>query len=230
MQILFVNTTFGYVGGVEQHIILACDGLRLRGYSCSIAYQYASGRATSEFASHFNASYSLQSSTWKEVLDRDRPDCIYIHKWDSIQPILTAVGGRIPLIRMFHDHDIYCPRRHKYLSFSRKICTYKAGLACCLDLAFLERKQGKIAYAPILPKLRELARNRTLECVVVGSSYMRKELLRNGFSSDSIKVIPPSVSDFEKSPVPLTDTGGGILYVGQLVRGKGVDTLLRALP
>lgn len=59
---------------------------------------------------------------------------------------------------------------------------------------------------------------------------MRKELLRNGFSSDSIKVIPPSVSDFEKSPVPLTDTGGGILYVGQLVRGKGVDTLLRALP
>ncbi len=93
MQILFVNTTFGYVGGVEQHIILACDGLRLRGYSCSIAYQYASGRATSEFASHFNASYSLQSSTWKEVLDRDRPDCIYIHKWDSIQPILTAVGG-----------------------------------------------------------------------------------------------------------------------------------------
>ena len=228
MQILFVNTTFGYVGGVEQHIILACDGLRLRGYSCSIAYQCASGRDASEFASHFNASYSLQSSTWKEVLDRDRPDCIYIHKWDSIQPILTAVGGKIPLIRMFHDHDIYCPRRHKYLSFSRKICTYKAGLACYLDLAFLERKQGKIAYAPILPKLRELARNRTLDCVVVGSSYMRKELLRNGFSSNSIKVIPPSVQDYDKPPVPLADKGG-ILYVGQLVRGKGVDTLLRAL-
>lgn len=228
MQILFINTTFGYVGGVEQHIVLAADGLTKLGHSCSIAFQNPTGRAVKEFSTHFQAFYSVDSLSWEEILDQASPSCIYIHKWDSIQPILAAVNGRIPLIRFFHDHDIYCPRRHKYLTYSRKICTYKAGLACYLDLAFLERRNGSLSYAPIKPKLSELDRNKHLDCSVVGSSYMRSELIRNGFAGETIEVLPPTVADFPNPLVPLPNKGN-LLYVGQLVRGKGVDTLLRAL-
>lgn len=228
MQILFINTTFGYVGGVEQHIVLAADGLTKLGHTCSIVFHNPSGRAVEEFSTHFQAFYSLDSQTWEDVLAAAAPSCIYIHKWESIEPILNAVQGKIPILRYFHDHDIYCPRRHKYLVYSRKICTHKAGLACYFDLAFLERRNGAMAIAPIEPKLKELHRNKTLDCVVVGSSYMKHELIRNGFPISAIEVIPPAVSDFSKPPVPLKHEGK-LLYVGQLVRGKGVDILLRAL-
>lgn len=228
MQILFVNTTAGYVGGVEQHMVLASDGLASSSHVCSIAHLNADGRACEEFFTHFAASYSLKDTTWEDVLGQSKPDIIYIHKWDAIAPILTANAGRAAVLRMFHDHDIYCPRRHKYYSWNRRICTHRAGLACYLDLAFLERRDGKLSYAPILPKLRELKRNRQLDRVVVGSTYMRDELIRNGFRSDTIEVIPPSVSDFGEPVASLADTKR-VLYVGQLVRGKGVDTLLEAL-
>ncbi len=228
MHILFINTTFGYVGGVEQHIVLAADGLTKRGHRCSIAYLNPSGKELKEFSSHFSTVYPLASLSWDHILKQASPSVIYLHKWDAIEPILAAAGQNIPIIRYFHDHDIYCPRRHKYLSFTRRICTFKAGVACYFDLAFLEKKEGKVVHAPIQPKLQELKRNKALDCVVVGSSYMKNELIRNGFPSESIAIIPPSVADFDTMPTP-PDHEGRLLYVGQLVRGKGVDTLLRAL-
>ena len=63
----------------------------------------------------------------------------------------------------------------------------------------------------------------------VVTDYMKQELLRNGFEAGRIQLMPPVprpglselVSDF--GPRNL------ILYIGQIVRGKGVDVLLRAL-
>ena len=105
--------------------------------------------------------------------------------------------GIFPIVRMFHDHDIYCPRRHKYLTFSRHICTWKAGIACYADLAFLQRKQGAMTYSPHLPRnYGNCGAIGHWETIVVGSSYMRSELIRNGFPAKTIHVLAPAVSDF----------------------------------
>ena len=227
MHILFINTTCGHVGGVEQNIALVASGLAVRGHTCSFAYLQATGKDPQAFAALFSSAWSLEEHTFPHILAVVRPDIVYIHKFDEIQPILDALGN-IPIVRMFHDHDIYCPRRHKYLTFSRHICAWKAGIACYADLAFLQRKEGAMTYSPIYPKLRELWRNRALETIVVGSTYMRSELIRNGFPSKTIHILAPTVSDFPQPPVALhaKDT---VLFVGQLVRGKGVDTLVRAV-
>ncbi len=227
MNLLFTSTTAGYVGGVEQHMVLVAQGLSERGHVCSVAYEHASGRDVAEFQTHFAHAYHLADHTLQEVAESLQVDCVYVHKWDHISQILTTFGSSIPIIRMFHDHDIYCPRRHKYLTFSRKICTWKAGIACYFDLAFLSRREGSIEWDPIAPKLLELRRNRKLDWCIVGSSYMKSELMRNGFSVDSILVLPPAVSNFPE-PVKALPAQGSILFVGQLVRGKGVDILLRA--
>jgi glycosyltransferase involved in cell wall biosynthesis len=63
---------------------------------------------------------------------------------------------------------------------------------------------------------------------IVGSTSMRDELVLNGLSARHINIIPPvpkSLDSVEVIPIGDQPT---ILYVGQLVRGKGVDLLLRA--
>ena len=58
---------------------------------------------------------------------------------------------------------------------------------------------------------------------------MRNNLLINGFRDESIHLLPPVVA--VPDAVPRTESDGPlrILYVGQLIRGKGVDLMLEAL-
>jgi glycosyltransferase involved in cell wall biosynthesis len=64
---------------------------------------------------------------------------------------------------------------------------------------------------------------------LVGSEWMRRELSINGIPEDRIEIVPPipaALADIR--PVPPSDAPE-ILFVGQVIRGKGVDLLLRAL-
>jgi len=77
-------------------------------------------------------------------------------------------------------------------------------------------------------KLGEMRENRRLSLLLVGSAAMRAELIQNGFAEDDVDTLPPVVLMplRELTPIPRENR---ILYVGQLIRGKGVDLLLRAL-
>jgi glycosyltransferase involved in cell wall biosynthesis len=57
---------------------------------------------------------------------------------------------------------------------------------------------------------------------------MREELLQNGFPGQKVHILPPVVrmKDCAASAIPSEKR---VLYVGQLIRGKGVDLLLHAL-
>ncbi|MCC6694556.1 MAG: glycosyltransferase family 4 protein [Candidatus Hydrogenedentes bacterium] len=67
-----------------------------------------------------------------------------------------------------------------------------------------------------------------LDMFIVDSHFMREELTGNGFPSEKIHVVPHIVRLPECTPEPVPQEPN-ILYVGQLIRGKGVDLLLRAL-
>jgi len=57
---------------------------------------------------------------------------------------------------------------------------------------------------------------------------MREELLQNGFPYEKVHILPPVIRmrPVHVSPPPKDPR---VAYVGQLIRGKGVDLLLRAL-
>ena len=62
----------------------------------------------------------------------------------------------------------------------------------------------------------------------MGSEYMAKELGRHGFEPQKTRVLPlfsPDVSNSVESEVGRN----GLLFVGSLIRGKGLDLLLKAL-
>jgi glycosyltransferase involved in cell wall biosynthesis len=77
-------------------------------------------------------------------------------------------------------------------------------------------------------KMLEMRRNQELALLLVGSAAMREELMQNGFPPERVEILPPVVRMPLRAMAPIP-AENRILYVGQLIRGKGVDLLLRAL-
>jgi len=226
MNILFINTTGGYFGGVEQNIALAAKGLTLLGHTCYFACKEESGVEQEQFDALFVQTFLVGETPLAEIVRTIEVDVFYVHKWESIGEVL-AVQGSKRIVRMIHDHDLYCPRRHKYYAFSRKICTHRCGLICYADLAFLERGEKGIRFVSIRKKLLEMRKNKKVDTLLVGSRYMQGELVRNGFDPSHIHILPPCVQSYpqKNQSFPLEPS---ILFVGQLIKGKGVDILLEA--
>lgn len=234
MRILFANEKCGQWGGAEENLAQAARGLAGRGHDCFLAYAQRSDRQSAEYAALFQDSAPCQemdgrggrgSSLFSQLMKQWKPDVIYLHKAARL-PFKTKPPVRV--VRMVHDHDLCCPRRHKYFSINGKICHRPAGAICWADLAFVGREQGRLKYQPVLRKILEMKRNTKLDRLLVASRFMRHELLDNGFAASKVRILPPVP---EGKPTPAPTLGGAhlVLYVGQLIKGKGVDLLLKAM-
>jgi len=240
VNILLVNEICGYFGGVEQNIADTVSGLTDRGHQCFLAHGKTSPRDPEGYRALFRSVFPCaeagagQQTTGAPsiaAIVRDvRPDVLYLHKVPTIGPFLD-VPGAPRRVRMVHDHDLCCPRRHKYFIHNGRICHYPMGLRCWLDGAFIARDPASsigFGFVNIRGKRQEMRWNYGLDALLVGSRFMRDELLTNGFPPDKVHIVPPVVRMTPKQPSPLPHEPR-VLYVGQLIRGKGVDLLLRAL-
>jgi glycosyltransferase involved in cell wall biosynthesis len=151
----------------------------------------------------------------------------------NLAVIEALVESGVPLVRMVHDHDIYCMRSYKYDYLTRKICTRAAGPACVFPcLASVVRNTGPgfpLKIVSYSEKLREIALNRRFDRMVVVTTFMRDELLKNGFDGSRIRIHAP-VPRMGETGLRSNFSGRNlILYAGQIIRGKGVDVLLKSL-
>jgi glycosyltransferase involved in cell wall biosynthesis len=239
VRILFVNETCGYLGGVEQNIASTVKGLSGLGMECFLAYGLETGKEPAAYRQLFSDSSlcteiagrddTAPGNTFEEILEQFRPEVIYLHKISSARFCIPYIG-KIRVIRMIHDHDLCCPRHHKYFFHSEKVCEKSMGFRCYLDLGFLAKEPGKKIpkFSSIQEKFRELTLHFDLDALLVGSNFMMKELLSNGFLGNIVHIVPPLVPF--QAPKDLTLTRDPeILFVGQLIKGKGVDLLLKSL-
>ncbi len=240
MNILFINEKCGYFGGVEQNIADTVEGLRKRGHTCYLAYGETSERGLEPYKALFQETFPCLEAgagtredgaqPLDRILSRVSPDTIYLHKVPETGPYLHLLN-RTRIVRMVHDHDLCCPRRHKYFVTNGRVCRHRLDLRCWLDGAFIARSHTSptgFAFVNIGRKRREMRRNYRLNALLVGSRFMREELLQNGFPPEKVHILPPVIRMENPGPSPLPEKPR-ILYVGQLIRGKGVDLLLRAL-
>ncbi len=237
MKLLFVHQNFGAFGGAEAYLELAGKGLTEAGHQVGLVYESKTGHNEAAWQDLFAHSFSLNPTAGPQslspILRKFSPDLFFIHNWTNLDFLQQILDSGVPAVRMVHDHSSYCLRTYKYNYFSRKICTRAASAYCVFPcLGPLQRDRSTalgIRWASYFNKLREIELNRGCAAVLVYSEYQKAELTRNGFEPAKIfiqqllrEANPQDlISSFSKENL--------ILFAGQLIRGKGVDALLRAL-
>ena len=232
MRICFVHDVIGDLGGAEANVRHAATGLAARGHEVALLH----GTGTTSGEERFKTLFPMRFDWARNGLEAvaaalaSAPDVIYVHKLANMDVLERLVASHIPLVRMVHDHDMYCGRSYRYLPWNRKPCTKTAGWGCLKTCAVVRDRNGILPVKLNWPgdKLRELELCRQFDRQIVVTPFMQNELVQHGFDAKTISILPPvpkpAPADFHadyRDPE--------VLYVGQLLRGKGVDAMIRAL-
>lgn len=240
MRILFANNLRGYYGGLEQVILSCARGLARRDHESFLAYG-KDGRGPASFSEPFvdtqrcselgipDAECS-EGVPFSAILDLVKPDVVFFFKVTRL-PDGIEHNSNVRKVRMVLDHDLWCPTGLGYFRHNRKNCHHPAGWRCYLDLAFLERAENSgipLRVASIRHKITEMRRSHHFDAVLAVSTYVRDQLVRSGFPPEKTQVCHNVLQEWGGTP-RLVPEEPNVLYVGSLIRHKGVDFLLRAL-
>jgi glycosyltransferase involved in cell wall biosynthesis len=225
MKLLHVHERATFHGGVEQILHDTAQGLAARGWEQALLH--SEPQTDSEFLAPFS-----DSSTGLDILSRFRPDVVLLHKVSN-PDMVASISHAHPAVRMVHDHDLVCLRRHKYFPLSGRICDKPAGWQCYSNLCFVNRNPAEgglpVTIRTVGPQKEGIRSQRDMRRFVVGSRWMQDELVMNGIAEERIQVIHPIPASLAQiQPLP-HQSEHEILFVGQVIRGKGVDLLLQAL-
>jgi len=237
MKLLFVHERFGALAGAEVNVLLTAGELNRRGHQVALVHGLPTGKGEEAWRGTFPMRFALDdhdsAAVAKQAVDEFSPDAVFVHKMPDLTVIEALSDCGVPVVRMIHDHDLYCMRGYKYHYFSRQVCTRPASPFCVFPCgASLARRAGPglpVKWVSYTAKRREIELNRRFECMIVATDYMRGELLRNGFSPDQIETHAPVPLRNSEAPPSSFGACNRIVYAGQIVRGKGVDVLLEAL-
>lgn len=207
-NILYIGRYNGIVGGIERYMQKSAELLRRNGFSVQYLYIENSGREQENFAGSFEciAEFTPESPLISAA------DIIIIH---NIIP--TEQLKILPEKKTFffaHDHNIYCQRHHYYYPVGRINCHRKRTPFLC-KLCSLGRNE-----APPLEEYRKYP-------ALVLSDFMAGNLYKNGF--EKVFKLPAFIKTAAKERTFLPDGILRILFLGQLIRGKGADLMLKTL-
>ncbi|MDD5596618.1 MAG: glycosyltransferase family 4 protein [Victivallaceae bacterium] len=216
-RLLYVSEKAGFYGGVERYIYDTAHALKNAGWKISMMYAEEASEVK-DFLALFDKNFRME----------DIDAVIAEEDFDLVMILKVTAAGIVSRLRLafntcvcVSDHDYYCLRRHKYFPLARINCPLSSNLFYC-TLCSLGR--GRILkYSSLLNEIRKCG------SFIVLSEFMRKNLLMNNFPEKAVHKIYPVCpvqkikrrKTFSKPPV--------IIFAGQLIRGKGVDLMLRAL-
>ncbi len=231
LKLLFVHQSFGSLGGAEANAFITATEMKARGHKAALLTRKGTGKNEEAWRKLFVDGFFTLPEI-EDSLEGFQPDVIYMHKWDDRASIRHLLASGRPIIRMVHDHDVYCLRSYKYNVFTRRICTRPATPYCVFPcLAPLTRVRGgklPFKWASYSKKLEEIALNKRFNRHLVVTHFMKNEMVINGFSPESIEIFPPVPRPGDSLRSTFSERNL-LIYAGQIIRGKGVDVLLRAL-
>ena len=155
-------------------------------------------------------------------------DEIIVHKCSNVATLEKFPPEKT--VYYVHDHEPICPRGYAYTPLKRN-CTRAGGVWPCIFCAPACRG-WKAALGRVFSQKRRIAAMAKFKKIVVISEFMKSRLVANGLPPEKISVEPPRIGAIGESALPESGSRGepvDLLYVGQLIRGKGVQLLLAAM-
>ncbi|HVS52565.1 MAG TPA: glycosyltransferase family 4 protein [Opitutaceae bacterium] len=239
MRLLFVHERYGAFGGAEANVLLTAGELKRRGHSLALLHGAHTGKQEAAWDETFERRFPLENvhatsaAAVRHAVAEFHPDVIFLHKLADFSALEVLAGGGVPVVRMVHDHDLYCLRGYKYHPLTRKICTRAASAYCVFPCGgtIARQRDGKfpLKWVSYTGKRRELALNRRFRRLIVATGFMREELVRNGFAPEQIEIHAPVPRAADAALQCSFGSRNRIVYAGQIIRGKGVDVLLESL-
>ena len=152
-------------------------------------------------------------------------DSIIVHKCSDVATLEKFPPEKTTLY--VHDHEPICPRSYAYTPLKHN-CTRASGVWPCLFCAPACRA-WQAALGRVFTQSRRIKAMARMKRIVVISAFMKGRLVANGIPADIISVEPPVISPAENAEGAERKESVDLLYVGQLIRGKGVQLLLAAM-
>lgn len=206
-RILFTGVDPAFNGGLERFAARAAEALRAAGCTVEVV-----------------GDVPRRLGFYDRVVMQKLP-----RRLSDLRRLKRRYGARLRFYA--HDHELTCLRRHGYDPLRRPCERRYAPFPCRLcALATRPAWMVRALTRDVVGFLREM---RDVTTFVQGD-YMRRRLLANGFSSDRLVVVAPFWTDAVRARddfMPVAPDGTRplrLLYVGQLIAGKGVRVLLDA--
>lgn len=225
-MIVLAGPRLGFHGGVERHVHDLAVGLRSRGHRVALAHAPHAGRDPAGYARAFDAVEPLDRSA--SLLRAAR--AVYAHKVED-EAWLDSVPTGTRLILAVHDHDLTCVRSHRYLPLTNAPCERAPGITCaahgCVVVRCPTARLGVGLRDPfaLARRMRELARRAPM---VACSAFIRRTLIEAGVAPERVRALNP-VPPEDTTPLVPPTREPIIGFVGQIVRGKGLDLLVEAI-
>lgn len=227
LDVLWIHDTARLTGGCEHYIAKTANLLKARGIRSTLLYG-ESGSGPLGMLDEFDRAFPIVDLP-RQLADIS-PDVIYAQRVSGCETVRALRQSGFPTLRFFHDHKLFCPREHKYTVIGKTTCTKTIGIGCyaCLGVINRSDRWPGVRMSTVGRLVNEQREHHPLDGFVVGSQYMARHLSDHGFPAGKTHVLPL----FSDPPTNLSaidrDTHQ-LLFVGQIVRGKGLDLLLHAM-
>lgn len=226
-QIIFINEYPFLYGGTEhyvQQVALKFKELNFK----TILFYHGGHHPDEKMQQAFDQLYPIVDI--KKQLDEIPNSIVYLNNFRSPELIKELTTVKIPVFRFIHDHYLTCPRSSKTNPFTNDTCTKKVGLHCFTCPGVISRHEGKIVTRTPWATKKELLLHNNFKNIIVSSNYLLKEITRNGIWHKRVSINPIYQSEMNiRKDVKLKKNENQIIYIGSLIKGKGVDLIIKAL-
>jgi glycosyltransferase involved in cell wall biosynthesis len=155
----------------------------------------------------------------QDVIDIENPAIIHVHNFPRIE-ILSELRIRVPIVRTIHSYENLCGNHLKLLP-DASACAHKFGPAC----------QTICAIPSSFKATRVRAENRLMRTkfsrILAVSSFVRNELIRNGFNPDHVRVLNNFTRVMPARPDVVEENI--VLHIGRPTPEKGLRQLIQSV-